>query len=104
LRPGTVYTWSISIILDPQAWSRNIVASGTIVFDPTADPIADTSAPLGLPPPRRAALYAGAGVWYDAVAAAAEGQTLDRHAALNALIKEAGLTETAAFEAAPAQR
>jgi hypothetical protein len=99
LRPGIVYTWSVSIVLDPRAWSRNIVASGTIVFDPTVD----TSAAGAMPPLRRAALLAGAGVWYDAVAAAAEAQNLDRHAALDALIKEVGLTQAAAYEQAPAQ-
>lgn len=104
LRPGVVYTWSVSIVLDPRAWSRNIVASGTVVFDPTADPAADASAALALAPPRRAALYAGAGVWYDAVTAAAEGQSLDRHAALDALIKEVGLTQAAAYEQTSTQR
>jgi hypothetical protein len=98
LSPGIVYTWSVSIVLDPRAWSRNIVASGTIVFDPTVD-----SAAAAMPPLRRAALLAGAGVWYDAVAAAAEAQNLDRHAALDALIREVGLTEAAAYEQTPAQ-
>ncbi|MGC2412828.1 MAG: DUF928 domain-containing protein, partial [Stellaceae bacterium] len=99
LSPGIVYTWSVSIVIDPRAWSRNIVASGTIVYDPTVD----ISAAAAMPPLRRAAAYAGAGVWYDAVAAAAEAQNLDRHAALDALIKEVGLTEAAAYEQTPAQ-
>ncbi|MFI4947418.1 MAG: DUF928 domain-containing protein [Alphaproteobacteria bacterium] len=100
LHPGTIYTWSVSIILEPRAWSRNIVASGTIVYDSTVD----TGAALALPPLRRADFFAGAGLWYDAVAAAAEGQSLDRRAALDALIKQVGLTEAAAYEAALAQR
>ncbi|HEV2334626.1 MAG TPA: DUF928 domain-containing protein [Stellaceae bacterium] len=100
LHPGTIYTWSVSIILEPRAWSRNIVASGTIVFDPAVD----TRAALALPPVRRADFFAGAGLWYDAVAAAAEAQSLDRHAAIDALIKQVGLTEATAYEAALAQR
>ena len=93
LRPGIVYTWSVSIVLDPHAWSRNIVASGTILLDPTNEPAADPR----LPPRQRAALLAGAGLWYDAIAAAAEVQNLDRHAALDALIKQAGLTEAGGY-------
>jgi hypothetical protein len=93
LRPEVTYTWSISIVLDPRAWSRNIVASATIIFDPTVD----TGAALALPPLRRAALLANAGLWYDAVAAAAAAQNLDGHAALDALIHQAGLSDAAGF-------
>jgi hypothetical protein len=93
LRPGVAYTWSVSIVLDARAWSRNIVASGTIVFDPTIN----ASAALAAPPPRRAALLADAGLWYDAVAAAADAQNLDRHAALDALIHQVGLREAAGY-------
>jgi hypothetical protein len=93
LRPGIAYTWSVSIVLDPRAWSRNIVASGTIVFDPTIN----ASAALAAPPLRRAALLADAGLWYDAVAAAAAAQHLDRHAALDALIHQADLSEAAGY-------
>jgi hypothetical protein len=93
LQPEVTYTWSVSIVLDPQAWSRNIVASATIIFDPTVD----TGAALALPPLRRAALLANAGLWYDAVAAAAAAQNLDGHAALDALIHQAGLSDTAGY-------
>ena len=93
LHPEVAYTWSVSIVLDPRAWSRNIVASATIIFDPTVD----TSAALTMPPLRRAALLADAGLWYDAVAAAAEAQSLDQHAALDALIHQVGLTDAAGY-------
>jgi hypothetical protein len=46
----------------------------------------------------RAALYAQAGLWYDAVAAAAEGENADRHAALDALLDQVGLTEPAGYD------
>ncbi len=89
LRPGVVYTWSVSIVLDARAWSRNIVATATIVFDPTIN----GSAALAVPSRRRAAVLADAGLWYDAVAAAADAQHLDRRAGLDALIHQADLSE-----------
>src|SRR5579863_4497163 len=93
LEPGVVYTWSVSAIVDPQAWSRNVVASATIqrvAIAPALDGEVRTTTTT-----RRAALLAGAGLWYDAVAAAAEGENLDQHAALDALLTEVGLIEPA---------
>lgn len=100
LRPEVAYTWSVSIVLDPRAWSRNIVASSTIVFDPTVN----ISADLAMPPLRRAAVLADGGLWYDAVAAAAEAQSLDRHAALDALVHQAGLSQAAGYAQALPRR
>lgn len=85
LQPGIAYTWSVSLVLDPNAWSRNIVASATILYDPQAGIGAIGGSGAG------AAALAGAGLWYDAVAAAAQAQNLDRHAALDALTREVGL-------------
>lgn len=96
LQPGVAYTWSVSIVLDPRAWSRNIVASATIIHDPGIA----AGATAGPPPPDRVARLAGAGLWYDAVAAAVESENLDRHAAIAALIQQAGLTQAAAFQQA----
>jgi hypothetical protein len=67
----------VSVVLDPRAWSRNIVASATILYDPAA---ATT--------PGVAAL-AGWGLWYDAVAAAMEEHGRGRPAALAALMRQA---------------
>jgi hypothetical protein len=100
LRPEVAYTWSVSIVLDWRAWSRNIVASSTIVFDPTVN----TSADRAVPPLRRAAVLADGGLWYDAVAAAAEAQSLDRHAALDALVHQAGLSQAAGYAQALPRR
>ena len=96
LEPGIVYTWSVSIILNPNAPSRDIVASASLARVPP-DPGLDTAAHAA-PPVRRAALYAGAGLWYDAVAAASEAAALDRHAALDALINEVGLVAAAGYD------
>jgi hypothetical protein len=93
LEPGTVYTWSVSAIVDPKTWSRNVVASATI--ERVAPDASVAGALSTASPARRAALLAGAGLWYDAIAAAAEAENLDRHAALDQLLTEVGLTEPA---------
>jgi len=93
LEPGVVYTWSVSIVIDPHAWSRNIVASATISHvppDPEVAAIAASSDRL-----RQPARFAGAGLWYDAVASAAAVEAIDRHAALDRLLDQVGLTEIA---------
>jgi hypothetical protein len=97
LEPGIVYTWSVSIILDPKAWSRNIVASAAILRispDPASGPVAAAAGS------RQAALFARAGLWYDAVAAAFDDSGPDRHAALDRLIEQVGLSEVARFDRA----
>jgi hypothetical protein len=89
LEPGVVYTWSVSAIVDTKRWSRNVVASATILRVP---PDAAAEAAMRAPVSSRAAALAGTGLWYDAVAAAADSQNLDRHAALDRLLTEVGLT------------
>jgi hypothetical protein len=89
LEPGVVYTWSVSAIVDTKRWSRNVVASATIL---RVAPDAAAEAAIRAGGASRAVALAGAGLWYDAVAAAAESQNLDRHAALGRLLTEVGLT------------
>jgi hypothetical protein len=93
LDPGVVYTWSVSVILNPSTPSRDIVASASllrILPDPNVD-----AAVRAAPSTRRAVLFADAGLWYDAIAAAAD---LDQHAALDALMNEVGLVEPARYD------
>ncbi len=92
LQPGIVYTWSVSIILEPRAWSRNIVASATIMSDPTLAPAFPTSTPL-----QRAIHFAQAGLWYDAVAEAGAREP-GRRMALDALMRQVGLTVAVAHD------
>ncbi len=94
LEPDVVYTWSVSAILDPATHARDIVASATIMlsFRNWAN------AAVAAPPVRRAALWAQDGLWYDAVAAAVAAEHLDRHEGLDALLREVGLAEPAAFD------
>jgi hypothetical protein len=80
LQPGIVYTWSVSVVLDPRAWSRNIVASATMLYDPA---VASISA--------GAAALAGSGLWYDAAAAAMGEHQRGRPTALAALLRQTGV-------------
>jgi hypothetical protein len=96
LEPGLLYTWSVSVILNLEARSRDIVASASllrIVPDPAIE-----SALRGASTNQRAVLPAQAGLWYDAVAAAVDIQAFDRHAALDALMNEVGLVEPARYD------
>jgi hypothetical protein len=96
LDSGIVYTWSVSVILNPKARSRDIVASASLLRTATEPTV--EAALRGGPPNRRAAILAQAGLWYDAVAAAAEAASLDRHATLDALMNEVGLVEPARYD------
>jgi len=96
LEPGVNYTWSVSVILNPKARSRDIVASASLVRIP-ADPSID-SALRSASRSQRAVLLARVGLWYDAVDAAADLQAFDRHAALDALMDEVGLVEPARYD------
>ena len=96
LQPGVLYTWSVSVILNPKAPSRDIVASASLLRA-TPDPVVE-SALRGAPASRRATLFAQAGFWYDAIAAAADMEPFDRHAALEALMNEVGLVEPAKYD------
>jgi hypothetical protein len=92
LEAGVLYTWSVSVILNPKARSRDIVASASLLRTPVEPTIA--AALSAASPDRRATLFAQAGLWYDAVAAAA----FDRHAILDELMNEVGLVEPARYD------
>jgi hypothetical protein len=81
----------VAAILDPNARSRDIVASASLLLGTPDLAVENTAraAPLG----RRAVLYAQAGLWYDAVAAAVAAEPVDGYAALDALMSEVGLAE-----------
>ncbi|SRR5216683_2860098 len=96
LDPGVLYTWSVSVTLNPKARSRDIVASASLLrvaLDQAIEAALRTAAPS-----HRAGLLAQAGQWYDAVAAAADISALDRHAALDTLMNEVGLVEPAKYD------
>jgi hypothetical protein len=89
LEPGIIYTWSVSAVLDPKTPARDVVASASLLVAAPDQPLAD--ALRAAPALRRADAFAQAGLWYDAVAAAAAAEPFDRHAALDALMAEVGL-------------
>lgn len=96
LQPGIDYTWSVSVVIDPHAWSHNIVASAGVVFDP-----AQSRAALAGTPSPSAADFAAAGLWYDAVAAAAAASAPSggSHLVLDALLRQVGLGAVVAADA-----
>lgn len=103
LEPGVLYEWSIALVTDPEARSKDVVSSATLLLrEPSADLRRDLDAGdlAG-----RAALYAGNGYWYDAIAALSAGIARDAGAAtwrsIRAdLLEQVGLTDAAAFDRA----
>jgi uncharacterized protein DUF928 len=96
LDPGILYTWSVSVILNPKARSRDIVASATLLRIP-AEPMVQAALRTVLPD-RRATILAQAGLWYDAVSAAAEIASLDHHATLDALMAQVGVAGPSRYD------
>jgi hypothetical protein len=73
LNPGQEYQWSLALVVDPAQRSRDVVATGWI--ERIAEP-ADLAAKLAASEPAgRAAVYAGAGLWYDALTALADEES-----------------------------
>jgi len=96
LETGVLYTWSVSVILNPEARSRDIVASASLLRT-APDPAIENALRETLAS-RRVVLLAQTGLWYDAVAAAVDIQAFDRHAALDALMDQVGLVEAARYD------
>jgi hypothetical protein len=65
IKPNVLYRWSVAVVVDPQNRSEDIVANGLIK---RIDPAPTLSGQLEKAAPQdRAALYAGSGIWYDAL-------------------------------------
>jgi len=101
LEPGVQYEWSIAIVTDPAQRSRDVFAAGAIM---RVEPSAALAQTLHLAAADgRAAAYANAGVWYDALdamsaeIAARPGDRAPRERRA-AVLEQAGLAEAAAFE------
>src|SRR5207245_3627559 len=88
LAPGILYTWSVSIIYEPRAWSRNIVASAVVLYTPETPMAAIPASATGQ---GQAAMLAASGLWYDAVAAAFDSRASDGGAFLAQLMAQVGL-------------
>lgn len=99
LAPGQLYVWSVALRLDPKAPSRDLVASALIRYQP-ADP-AFEKALREASADQRHVLLEQNDDWYDEVALAARDYARDRGAALNELLRKAGL-QTGSPAKAPA--
>ncbi|NIM27577.1 MAG: DUF928 domain-containing protein [Gammaproteobacteria bacterium] len=101
LDPGARYEWFVALVVDRQQRSHDIVAGGEV--DLVAPPaglegrLADAGAAGG------AGVYAGAGMWYDAIDSASlrvarnPGDALAR-AQRAALLEQVGLAHVAAYD------
>ncbi len=65
LKPGVPYQWFVTLIVDPEQPSRDIVVGGAIERMPSPDTLQSQLAQVE--PARAPFVYAEAGLWYDAV-------------------------------------
>jgi hypothetical protein len=101
LEPGVRYEWFVALVVDPQQRSNDIVAGGEIEF---VSPDADLEGNLASAGEDSGpAIYAGAGIWYDAIDAAsllvarnpADAARREQRAAL---LDQVGLDQAAAYD------
>jgi hypothetical protein len=101
LKPDVVYEWSVAVVPDPENRSKDVIAKGVIKrVNPPADLAARVEKAGDV---ERAADYAQAGIWYDALDAISNA--IEAHpddASLReqraSLLKQAGLSEAAALD------
>jgi hypothetical protein len=100
LKPGVEYQWFVAVVRNPAQRSNDVLAGGTIKR------VTDSQVPAQLKqasPAQMPALYAEAGIWYDAIdqlskqisADQSNRQLRERRAAL---LEQVGLREAAAFD------
>ena len=89
LPAGVLCIWSLTVVLDPRAPSRDLVATALIQYRP-GRPVLD-AADRDAPVTQRIAALVRAGYWYDAVALAEQTRGSDHGAALASLFKQADL-------------
>jgi len=96
IQPGIAYRWYVAVVPDAGRRSRDILAGGTVErIVPPADLSSTLSAAGGA---ERVAVYAGAGLWYDALTAVttlveqSPGDSVPRQQRA-ALLKQVGLPD-----------
>jgi len=106
LKPGVEYQWFVAAVSNPSQRSNDVVAGGTIKRVAESDAVharlKDVSA-AGRP-----ALYAGEGIWYDAIdelskQISAQPNNRQLRESRAALLEQVGLAEAAAFDRAAVQ-
>lgn len=103
LKPGEEYQWSVSLVPDPRERSNDVIAAAAVKrvdIPPSLAPQLASASREELP-----GLYAGEGIWYDAIAVLSEliqARPGDRKLREQraALLDQAGLAEVAAFDRA----
>ena len=101
LQPDVAYEWSVAIVSDAENRSKDVIAKGVIKrINPPGD-LANRVAQMG--DVERAAVYAQAGIWYDAfesVSNAIEAHPDDPslRAQRASLLQQVGLSEAAALD------
>lgn len=101
LQPGVAYEWSVAIVPDAENRSKDVVAKGVIKRVNASDDLEkklENASEL-----ERAAAYAQAGIWYDALDTISNAIEADPHdASLReqraSLLKQVGLSEAAALD------
>jgi hypothetical protein len=102
LSPGIQYQWFIGLMVDGEHRSKDVIAGG--VIERAAAPKELSSKLAGAGRTARAAVYAEAGFWYDAVEAISEEiNAVPSDAGLRkqraSLLEQVGLKEIAAYDA-----
>jgi uncharacterized protein DUF928 len=100
LKPGVEYQWFVALVSDAAQRSNDVIAGGTIKR------VAETDSMRSLKQASaasRPALYASAGIWYDAIdelsrMISAQPENRDLRVQRAALLEQVGLTEAAAFD------
>jgi hypothetical protein len=89
LEPERTYVWSVAVIRDPEAPSRDLVVSAPL--QRRLAPTTIVQALRDTPPEGRPGLLSRAGYWYDAVASAIGLGTPDGQAAIDIMLRGEGL-------------
>jgi Domain of Unknown Function (DUF928) len=101
LKPGVEYQWFVALVGNAAQRSNDVIAGGTIKRVAETDAVRSRLKEAGAA--SRPALYAGAGIWYDAIdeisrLISAQPENRELRAQRAALLEQVGLTEAAAFD------
>jgi hypothetical protein len=103
LKPGVEYQWFVAVVGNSEQRSNDVIAGGTIKRVAESDAV--RAKLKEAPAEQRAALYAGEGLWYDAVdelsrQISAQPQNRALRESRASLLEQVGLTEVAASDRA----
>ena len=103
LKPGVEYQWFVAVVGNSEQRSNDVIAGGTIKRVAESDAV--RAKLKETPAEKRAALYAGEGLWYDAIdelsrQISAQPQNRALRESRASLLDQVGLTEVAASDRA----